>query len=132
MCSAEDWQVLTAALKSNQPPSKTVLVPVGEAKDAILASLLILYWTMKVVHVAPQIAEQTKGLQGEARVRAIIAAINARLTPDTPKSISSCIEEIVRAIGLGLSEDLCLRHIMTARSRYAEKIKATCQGGHAR
>ena len=29
-----------------------------------------------------------------------------------------------------LSEDLCLRHIMTTRSRYAEKTEATCEGGH--
>ena len=31
---------------------------------------------------------------------------------------------------VSLSDFLCLRHIMTPRSQYAEKTQATCQGDH--
>ena len=39
-------------------------------------------------------------------------------------------ETFVRSVASSLSDFLCLRHIMTPRSQYAEKTQAACQGGH--
>jgi hypothetical protein len=102
MCSEEDWTIISSAVEENRPLEGDVLEPIGESKDAILASLMILYWTMKVANLAIRISKEVSGLHGRDRAKAIVASLSNTIDPNTPKMVSDQIHQIVD--GLGLSD----------------------------
>jgi uncharacterized UPF0160 family protein len=95
ICSEQDWTVIGKAVKEGRPLSKTVVEPIGEAKDAILASLMILYWTMKIAQLGMQISKEVSHVPKPQRAKAILDAIAKRMDPDTPKIVAGRITEIV-------------------------------------
>jgi hypothetical protein len=98
MCSQHDWAVLESAVAKDRSPDGAIVSPVGEARDVMMASLLVLYWTMKIVRVALQIANEVKDMHGDAKTRTVVSAVQKRLSSDTPKIVSDRIMEIVKAI----------------------------------
>jgi hypothetical protein len=99
ICSEDDWVVISHAAQEDRPLAADIIEPVGEAKDAILASLMILYWTMKIARLAMQIAKEVSGLHGRKKVEAIVAAATDRMDSTTPKVVSDRIHDIVDSLG---------------------------------
>jgi hypothetical protein len=98
MCSEHDWAVLAEAVKTDKPINDRIVEPVGEAKDAILASLMILYWTMKLTRLAIQISHEVSGLHGKAKAEAMLKAVTNRMDINTPEMVSSKVHEVIDAL----------------------------------
>jgi len=100
MCSEYDWIVISRAVEQDKPLSKNIVEPIGESKDAVLASLMILYWTMKLAHLAIQISKEVSGLHGAEKAKAVVAAVAKRMDSNTPKVVSDQLHEVVENLGL--------------------------------
>jgi hypothetical protein len=100
MCSDHDWLVITQAVKEDTPLSKKIVEPIGESKDGVLASLTILYWTMKLAHLAIQISKEVSGHHGAEKVKAVVAAVAKRMDSNTPKVVSDQVHEVVENLGI--------------------------------
>jgi len=98
LLSAEDWTTLSVAAASPTAQAPSVLDPVGQDKDSMLASLLIIYWTMRVVHLGLQISKDVGPLKGATRITAIFDAIMTRLDDSTPQLVVDKVREIVEAL----------------------------------
>jgi hypothetical protein len=98
MLSSGDWTVLSNAVHQNRSLSESSVEPVGESKDAILASLLILYWTMKIVYMGIQIAKELSHLPQPQRKEALVRALRSKIDSDTPKIVADRIGEIVECL----------------------------------
>ncbi len=98
LLSSSDWNTLDGMLASNIPPDEGLLDPIGEAKDAFLAALMILYWTMRVVKLAIEISKEVADLKGRARVEAIANAVTNRLDERTPQQVRDRVSAIAEAI----------------------------------
>ena len=98
MCSEHDWAVIAEAVKTERPINDKIIEPVGEAKDAILASLMILYWTMKLTRLAIQISQEVSGLHGKAKAEAVLKAVTNRMDINTPELVSARAHEVIEAI----------------------------------
>ncbi len=94
-----DWLALASAIESGESIESRIREPAGEAKDGFLASLIIIYWTMKIVQIALEIKKEVGGLKGEEKMAAVLAKINARLTPDTPSQVVGSIRQIIEQLG---------------------------------
>jgi hypothetical protein len=95
-----DWAFLSSAVEDDVPVEDRITEPAGEAKDAFLASLIIIYWTMKLVHIALEIKHDVAHLKGEEKTTAIFETINARLDPSTPSQVVNSVREIIGNLGL--------------------------------
>jgi hypothetical protein len=96
MLSEDDWNRLSAlASQDHVMTPQDLLEPAGEAKDALLATLMILYWTLKLTQIVIQIGKELSGLSGKAKVEAIIKAVNKRMNPDTPKMVRDRLTDII-------------------------------------
>lgn len=100
LLSDHDWAVLAASIASNRAPDESIVEPRGEAKDRFLTTLLIVYWTMKIVDLAVQIAKETRDLKGRERAAAILHGVSSRLDDATPKLVAGKVEEIIDHMGL--------------------------------
>lgn len=100
MCSENDWMVISRAVEENEPLSKSIVEPIGESKDAVLASLMILYWTMKLAQLAIQISKEVSGLHGAQKVKAVVQAVAKRMDSNTPKLVSDQLHEVVENLGI--------------------------------
>ena len=99
MCSERDWAVIRKAVETEQPFNAKILQPIGEAKDEILASLMILYWAMKVTRLAIEISREVSETHGKAKAEAVLKAVTNRMDGNTPKIVSSRIHDIIAALG---------------------------------
>jgi UDP-N-acetylmuramate-alanine ligase len=100
MCSDHDWVVISRAVEQDRSLSKSTIEPIGESKDDVLASLTILYWTMKLAHLAIQISNEVSGLHGAVKVKAVVAAVAKRMDSNTPKIVSDQVHEVVENLGI--------------------------------
>ncbi len=96
-CSDDDWRLLEHSVASNANTLPPTVDPSSTAKDLLLTSLMIIFWTMKIVHAAFEISRSLRGLEGRARVEAIVAEVNKRLSNTTPQAVRDRIVEIVTA-----------------------------------
>jgi hypothetical protein len=96
MLSEDDWNRLsTLASQDHVVTSQDLLEPLGEAKDGLLAALMILYWTLKLTQAVIQISKEISGVSGKSKVEAIITAVNKRMNPDTPKMVRDRLTDII-------------------------------------
>lgn len=72
MCSDRDWAIISRAVEHDRPLSESIVEPIGESKDTVFASLMILYWTMKLAHLAIQISKEVSGLHGAEKAKAVV------------------------------------------------------------
>lgn len=100
LCSDHDWNVLSDLVSTNRPPSQALLEPKGEAKDAFLTSLLILYWTMKIAHLALQISREVSHLHGREKANAIFSKVTGQLDEHTPRKVYDRVMEIIEQLPL--------------------------------
>lgn len=100
MCSEHDWMVISRAVDECRLLSKDTVEPIGESKDAVLASLMILYWTMKLAQLAIQINKEVSGLHGSEKTKAILNAVAQRMDSNTPKVVSDRLHEVVEDLGM--------------------------------
>lgn len=98
MLTEDDWRVLSNAIGENRPIDDSIVEPHGEAKDAILASLTIVYWGLRIAHVSLLIAKETKGLEGKSRIEAIIEAVLKRVDENTTKVVTKQIRQVVETL----------------------------------
>jgi len=94
----QDWVVLSNLVEKNTPPNKEIVEPVGEAKDAFVASLIILYWTMKIAQIAIEIANEVKDLHGKEKAEAILKSVLNRIDPSTPQKVVGKVRDIVAEV----------------------------------
>jgi hypothetical protein len=100
LLSDHDWSVLTQAVAADRPLREAIVEPLGEAKDAFLASLMIIYWTMKLAHIALQIKEDVTNLHGREKAAAILAGSLSRIDDTTPKRVVERAEEILKNLNI--------------------------------
>lgn len=100
MCSDHDWMVISHAVEQDRPLSRSIVSPIGESKDAVLASLTILYWTMKLAHLALQVSKEVSGLHGAEKAKAVVWAVAKRMDGNTPKMVSDQLHEVVGSLGI--------------------------------
>jgi hypothetical protein len=100
-CTEKDWTILGRAVEDNQPLGSDKLIqPTGQSKDGFLLSLMILYWTMKIVHMAFVLNKELKHLHGSARLDAIAETITKQFDGTTPTVVAEKIREIINSTGI--------------------------------
>jgi hypothetical protein len=96
MLSEEDWnRLFSLASQDRIVNSEDLLEPVGESQDALLATLMILYWTLKLTQLVIKISKEISGLSGKAKAEAIIKAADSQMNPDTPKMVREKLTDII-------------------------------------
>lgn len=98
-----DWQVLAKSSETGASIRDSVQEPPGEAKDAFLASLLAIYWTMRIAHLALQIAREVEHLHGKERTEAILSKLLSFIDDTTPRRVVDRVTEILAELGLASS-----------------------------
>jgi hypothetical protein len=95
LVSEQDWAVLSNIVENDISPDEHFRVPPGEAKSLLLASLITLYWTMKVVHIALEISRETSHLHGRERAEALLSKVSTKLDDTTPRKVYDSLKEIL-------------------------------------
>jgi hypothetical protein len=99
MCSDQDWSVLSEAIIEDRPIEETIVTPVGEAKDAMVVSLMILYWTMRIVREIIKIKAEIGDTNSENRKKATIGILSQRFKK-IPKILTDKLSEIIDAVAI--------------------------------
>src|ERR1035437_6881298 len=99
MLSEDDWNRLSAlASQDHVVTSQDLLEPLGESKDGLLVTLMILYWTLKLTQTVIQISKEVSGFSVKSKVEAIIEAVNKRMNPDTPQMVRDRLTDIINEL----------------------------------
>jgi hypothetical protein len=98
LCGESDWHLLEQAINAGTEPAQLILEPHGEAKDAIMVSLMIVYWTMKIVNAALEIRKSLDTVPARDKSAAVLAAVTAKLSSATPDIVRKRLDEILNTM----------------------------------